>query len=324
MNRTLNILTVCSGNNRSAPAPFITEQMESIRQVAGARVDYFRIEGHGWAGYLKNLPRLLKQLRSARYDLIHAHYGLSALFANLQRHVPVVTTFHGCDVTDPQVRPFARPAYALSAYSIFVEESMTRWFGDKTRHTVIPCGVDPQAFRPLPKQAARIRLGLNAGRKYALFASTFADPRKNYALARQAVDELGADLTILELKGYSREEVCLLLNAVDVALLTSVREGSPQFVKEAMACNRPVVATNAGDVNRLLAGTNGCFVADFTPASVAKALRMALAFGRPTNGRDQLLRQGLDLPSVARRIVDVYQPLLRNKRVSATPSLITH
>lgn len=320
---TLRVLTVCSGNSGRAPAPFITEQMDSVRQVSGAEVDYFLIEGRGYAGYIKNLPGLYRRLRSGHYDLIHAHYGLSALFANLQRQVPVVTTFHGCDVTDPQVRPFARPAYALSAHSIFVEESMTRWFAGKTKHTVIPCGVDPLVFRPMPKREARNRLGLDPDKQYALFASTFADPRKNYALARQAVDRIGTALEIIELKGYSRQDVCLLLNAADVALLTSVREGSPQFVKEAMACNCPVVATRVGDVDRLLAFSGGCFVSDFDPANVARGLRMALDYGQRTNGRDQLLRQGLDLQSVARRIVDAYRPLVPKKRFSAVPSLVS-
>lgn len=322
MGNKLKILTVCSGNNGNVPAPFITEQMESIRQVSGAEVDYFLIEGHGYAGYIKNLPKLLKWLRAGSYDLIHAHYGLSALFANLQRQVPVVTTFHGCDVTDPQVRPFARPAYALSAHCIFVEDSMTRWFGTKRKQTVIPCGVDPSVFHPIPKQEARARLGLQPAKRYVLFSSTFSDPRKNYALAQRAAEELDTELQIIELKGYKRDEVCLLLNAADVALLTSLREGSPQFIKEAMACNCPIVSTHVGDVERLLANSEGCFVSDFTPANVADGIQKALAFGQRTNGREQLLAQKLDLHSIARRIVDVYRPFPNKKVQLAASSLV--
>lgn len=324
MKNRLKILTVCSGNVGDVPAPFITEQMESIRHIYGAEIDYFLIEGRGYKGYLKNFPRLLERLRAGNYDLIHAHYGLSALLANFQRRIPVVATFHGCDVNDSATRPFSWLAYVLSARSIFVGKLMTRWFSAKREPVVIPCGIDLSIFRPIAKEEARHRLNLDPIKKYALFSSAFSVPVKNYDLAKQAVERLETELEIIELKGYSRDEVCLLLNAVDIALLTSIREGSPQFIKEAMACNCPIISTDVGDVRNVFASSAGCFLCDPTPTSVAEAIQKALDLKQRTNGREQLLAQNLDLPSIAGRIKDVYQSLLPRQSHSMVSAPVTN
>ncbi len=92
----IKILIVCSGNSDEL-SPFIQEQADSLSTL-GIKIDFFKIKGKGMFGYLRNHFKYKEKIRNFKPDVIHAHYGLSGLFANLQRKVPVVTTYHGSDL----------------------------------------------------------------------------------------------------------------------------------------------------------------------------------------------------------------------------------
>jgi len=113
----------------------------------------------------------------------------------------------------------------------------------------------------------------------------------------------------LELKAYTREQVVLLLNAVDVILMTSFTEGSPQIIKEAMACNCPVVSVPVGDVPELIKNVPGCYLADYNANDVAEKIKQTLNFGSRTDGRKRILDLGLDGETVAKRILQIYNSL---------------
>lgn len=303
----MKVLIVCSTNSGSI-APFILEQGEALVGL-NVMVEYFTIQGKGIAGYLGNYKRLLAKINEFNPDIIHAHYGLSGLLANLQRKVPIITTYHGSDINNFFIFPFSGLCMMLSAHNIFVSEKIRQKSGQFHKHSVIPCGVDTERFAPIGKEVARKELSLNATKKYILFAGSFQDTVKNASLALDAIVSF-PDMELLELKGYSREQVALLLNAVDVALMTSYTEGSPQFVKEAMACNCPIVSVPAGDVPEVTKNTDGCFISTYEPADVAEKLCMAFDFGKRTEGRKQILELRLDSESIAKRILEVYNLFL--------------
>jgi teichuronic acid biosynthesis glycosyltransferase TuaC len=308
----MRILIVCSVTNGQI-APFIKEQAESLVSM-GETVDYYCIRRKGIAGYLKALPGLKTTIRNLHPDMVHAHYGLSGLLANLQRKVPVVTTFHGSDINNPAVRRWSRCTIRLSYHSIFVSQKTIELAGVTDRFSLLPCGVDTTIFYPMNKAKARQLLHWKEGKKYILFAGAKENSIKNYSLAQQATETL-ADTELIELKGYAREEVNVLLNAADVALMTSFTEGSPQFIKEAMACNCPIVSTDEGDVKALTADVEGCLITSFDPLSVTKALQQTLQFastkGR-TEGRKRIEAKELTLDLVAKRLVDIYKKSSRN------------
>ena len=102
--------------------PFIEEQIVALQQ-AGVEIIRYGVTGKGITGYLRELPALCRFISAERPDLIHAHYGLCGLLANLQRRVPVVTTYHGSDINLPSVRPFSKISMLLSRYNIFVSPS---------------------------------------------------------------------------------------------------------------------------------------------------------------------------------------------------------
>ena len=117
----MKILVVAS-NNRNSFAPFVMEQVESLRSI-GCVVELFGIVGKGVKGYLSSLPELKQKINEFNPDVIHAHFGLCGLLANLQRIVPVVTTYHGCDINNIKLRPLSLPSLILSKYNIFVSKN---------------------------------------------------------------------------------------------------------------------------------------------------------------------------------------------------------
>jgi glycosyltransferase involved in cell wall biosynthesis len=166
-------------------------------------------------------------------------------------------------------------------------------------------------FRPRDYAHARTQLGWKQGERYILFSSSFANTVKNAPLAQAALAALHDDAVhLVELKDRSREEVALLLNACDAALMTSFTEGSPQFIKEAMACGAPVVATRVGDVEALIEGLQGHFLTKYDAQDIAHALEAAMQFRRMkglTAGSSVLLAKGLDPAAVIGKILSVYR-----------------
>lgn len=302
----MKVLVVCSYNNYQIP-PFVEEQAELLTS-SGITIRYFLIEGKGIMGYLKNRSILKKEINEYNPDLVHAHYGLSGLLANLQRKVPVITTFHGSDINLLTNRPFSVLSSLLSKYSVFISQELSRKLIIKGRSVIIPSGVDLDLFFPMDKSEARKQLSIPIHEKLVLFAGSFENRIKNYPLAKAALGLLD-NIQLIELRGYTRNEVALLLNACDVALLTSFHEGSPQFIKEAMACNRPVVSTDVGDISKILSEIRGCFVAKKDKSDIAEKIQMAFEFPSTQNGRQRIINLGLDLRSVTGEVLDVYKSI---------------
>ena len=304
-------------------SPFIEEQSAALQQQ-GCEVLRFGITGHGTMGYLRSLPALKKCIRDQQPDLIHAHYGLSCLLASMQRLVPVVSTYHGSDIHDPHILPLSRLAMRRSAWNIFVSKTALS-IAQNERFlpspvclktcSILPCGVDLSAVRMVDKAAARKLLHLPLEKTLVLFAGAFDNAVKDAPLAKKAMAEL-ADAQLIELKGYSREEVFLLMQAADALLLTSRSEGSPQVVKEAMACGCPIVSTDVGDVRELTAGIAGCYVASSRePSELAALLREALRFAKNgrTDGRKRLIEKGYTNDRIARQLMEIYTSVLSSR-----------
>ncbi|MEA4851425.1 MAG: glycosyltransferase [Paludibacter sp.] len=305
----MKVLIVCSKNSGRI-APFITDQVEAL-QEAGANCEYFTVEGKGIKGYLLNLLPLWRKIKVCRPDIIHAHYGLSGVLANLQRKVPVVTTYHGSDINNAKVRRFSKIAIRLSAWNIFVSQKNIQLSGVKKRFSLIPCGVDTNVFKPMDKAVCRQKFGFEPHEKLILFAGAFDNKVKNPELAIAAVAKI-PDARLLELKGYNRTQVAELMNAVDVCLMTSHTEGSPQFVKEALACNCPVVSVNVGDVEELLQGVEHCRIVEREVDKIAKSVSELLNLNQRSPGSEKIRYSGYESLYVVDKIKNLYQNIIEN------------
>ena len=291
--------------------PFVIEQIKAL-QSEGIEIETFGITGKGMLGYLTCAHSLRKKIKETKPDLIHAHYGLSGLSANLQRIVPVITTYHGSDIHSMgRVLAFSRLAMRLSVHNIFVSQKLFEISGARSnKSSIVPCGIDVNTIQSIPRDEAKEKL--NRHSPFVLFSGSFQKEVKNPALAREAMSKLGS-VELVELSGYTRQEVNLLMNAADCLLMTSHREGSPQVVKEAMACGTPVVSVDVGDVKDVIGGTEGCFLTSYNADDIADKIRLAMAYKGKTNGRQRIMELGLDNQLLAKRIVSIYEKVLNRK-----------
>ena len=307
----MRILVVAS-YNKGRFAPFIQEQVDALKKQ-GCEIDFYGLQGKGLQGYLKNLPHLKQKMDAFRPNVIHAHYGLSGLFANLQRRVPVVTTYHGSDINDKKALPFSRMALCLSTWNIFVSRKTLEIAKPKKKYTLLPCGIDLTDLQLTEKIEARKKMKLYPEKKYILFSGAFDNTVKNASLAKEAVTQLQDNrVELLELKGYTRDEVTLLMCASDVFLMTSHMEGSPQVIKEAMACGCPIVSVDVGDVKERVEGVEGCFIADTrNPKELADLIKKAMIFGNKTKGRERIVVDGLDNVMIAGKLTGLYNGIIK-------------
>ena len=325
------LLFVGTGHGNKLPS-YVEEQMAAL-QNCGIQVLRYGITGKGVLGYLCSLPALKRAIQQHQPNLIHAHYGLSGLLANLQRRVPVVTTYHGSDINEPNILRFSKIAMRLSAHNIFVSQRNVALalspnslitYRLKKRYTLLPCGVNiPKPWSEMQTQRLEqltlnqwVQEKLNAGVKHVLFAGAFNNAVKDPELAKAAINELvheGINVDLIELKGYNRDQVNALMYNCDALLMTSKTEGSPQVIKEAMACGCPIVSVDVGDVAERVSGVEGCYVVSSRePAAIAEALQQALAFPGKTNGRQRIIEMGLSNEQVAERLMAIYKQLLES------------
>ena len=301
----MKILFVCSKNSGKI-VPFILEQADCLVQN-GCKIDFYTVTRKGFLGYLSCRRGLLQKISDFQPDIIHAHYGLSGLLANLQRCVPVVTTYHGRDINKPKVLWFSKWTICLSRFNIFVSQKNIDIAKPKKNFALIPCGINFDVFKPLNKVECRRKMGFSEDEKLVLFSSNFDNQVKNPQLAKETM-KLLPGVKLLELKGYTREQVCLLMNAVDAVLMTSHSEGSPQFIKEAMACNCPVASVDVGDVREVTAGVEGCFICDYSAEEIAGKLQKIFKRNKRTDGNGKVYN--FDNRIIIEKILNIYKAIL--------------
>jgi N-acetyl sugar amidotransferase len=308
----MKVLLVCSGNSPDGSSldlslhhAFIHEQTILLNKE-NVEFEFFYIIGRGIKGYLKNWWRLWDHLRKNTYAFIHAHYGLSGFLAVQQPFCKTIITFHGSDINQRKTRWISNVACLFANYRIFVSSKLYEklYIKPKKNYAVIPCGINLESFFFVEREDARKRLNLKENKPYVLFSSYFENPVKNYPLAWQAVS-LVPEVEMLELKNRTREEVNLLLNAVDILLLTSPFEGSPQVIKEAMACNCPIITTDAGDVRNIINGTENCFICPADPEIIAGRIRTLINPNLRTKGREKI--NAYDNKLVVNKILNIYR-----------------
>jgi teichuronic acid biosynthesis glycosyltransferase TuaC len=301
---------------------FVKEQVESLRPL-GVECDVHFINGREsrW-NYLRSIQNLHKLLRKNRYDLVHAHFGLSGCVARFQWRVPLIVTFHGDDVLGrPKEngritaigRLFQVSSFCLARFAaaVIVQSQEMRRKLRLPRAEVIPCGINLDLFRPMEEAQARRELELSQGKKYVLFPYNPGEPRKRFDLVEEAVRLASRDVPdveILQVRGRPHAEMPLYMNAADVLVMTSLIEGSPVAVKEAMAVNLPVVAVKAGDTAEVIGQTEGCYLVERDAAAIAAGIVKVCRSGQRTCGRDSMSR--LSMEKIAHRILSVYARVL--------------
>ena len=298
----MKILIVASGNSGRI-SPFVQEQVNSLKNL-GISFDYFLIKGKGIIGYLKNFHVLYQTISNNSYDLLHAHYGLSGLLAITQFKIPVLITFHGSDINLKKNYIFSRLAANLSNDNIFVHPKLPEKLKIHSKKiNIIPCGINTNTFRPFSKNASKELLGLDKNTRYILFSSAFDNPIKNAPLAIKATKRF-KKTNLIELKNYTKKEVCLLMNAADLLLITSFSETGPIVAKEAIACNCPIISTDVGDVKTLIHNIRNCFITNFDHVDICQKINLIFESDERSDGSESMQR--FSLGKIAKKVSKVY------------------
>ncbi len=295
---------------------FVKEQVEDLRRL-GVEIEVLAFDGRRQrSAYALNAWRLRQILLHERFDLVHAHYGLTGALAACQRRVPVVTSFHGSDTVIPWQRAISW-LVARSTTPVFVNAETARRLGC-ARALVVPTAVDLDLFQPVERSEARRALGWPERARYVLLPGARGNPVKGAALFERVVERARGGLPNLvpvSLEGFSRRQVALVMSAVDVTLMTSLWEGSPVTVKESLASLTPVVSVAVGDVPELLAGLPGCAVAPRDADALAAAVFRALEAPRDPSLRERV--RPFSRPAIAERMVHVYRGVLEGSTALA-------
>ncbi len=309
----MKVLFISSGNSGDI-RPMVKNQGDSLF-YAGLDVGYFLIKGSGLRGYLSNIKGIRREFRNNGYDLVHVHYGLSAFFVSLAGRFPSVVSLMGSDVYQSRIARVLIRLFSILFWDFVIvkTERMNKLINIRNS-VIIPNGVDLTKLKILERDLALRRIGhYPPGKKLVLFISDPLRKEKNFDLARKAISLADKeDLELLTVYNVPNEQILNYLNAADLLLVTSLWEGSINVVKEAMACNCPIVSTDVGDVKYIIGDTEGCFISSFEPADVAHKIRSALYFGGRTCGRNRIIELGLDSGTIGNKLVEVYKMVLNS------------
>lgn len=306
----MKVIFVASGNkNVGSVSAFVQSQLDSLKEK-GLDMILFPVVGHGIKAHLRAVRNLRKLVRREKPDIVHAHYSICGYVASL------ATLFLKTKVVVSLLGSFPKKNFKRSIVRFCIKHIWDRTLVKSQRTAdqlelnlpVIPNGVNLDQFRLLDYKTARESCQFVDGKKYIIWCSNPSRSEKRFTLAQDAVAMLHDDNVILfPVYDHPHDDVVRYMCAADALLLTSVSEGSPNVIKEAMACNCPIVSTDVGDVRWITENIDGTYVADNDdPGSISRCLRKALEFKGRSKGRDEIVRKGLSSECVAERIIAIY------------------
>ena len=275
--------------------------------------------------YLSATLQVFFKTLTGRYDIVHGHYGLWCLVARMQWTTPVVAAYLGDDLlgtvtADESISKKSLLVVRVSQWLCHHVEVVTVKSEQMKKASliddavVLADGIDFDLFQPMPRDEARTLLGWDASKYYVVFANNPTIPVKNFKLAQAAIERLrarGMEAELIVATGLPQSKVVQYINASNALILPSIAEGAPNVVKEAMACNVPVVATNVGDVEQVIAHTEGCSVCTRDAEAMAEGLEKALLHSERTTGRADILQS--DHMVTLKRVLAMYAQAIDKK-----------
>jgi teichuronic acid biosynthesis glycosyltransferase TuaC len=309
-----------SDNTDNYTMPFIDRQMESL-QRKGMKIIPFSLNIHkNKSNYIQAVPLIKRIVEKEKISIVHAHYLYSVIPCIIKKKTPVVLSLMGTDVlgkvgkksklTNWANKLFIRFFLPACDAVIVKSKEMEELVHHQNIH-VIPNGVDFHQFKPMDMLKAKQILNLPDYQQIILFAGNPANPRKNYDLALRVYKKISCkfqNITIIPLKNIPHRKVPYYLNASSCLLLTSFNEGSPNVLKEALACNIPVVSVNVGDVAERLYNLDLCAVCNYDATELAVSVCRILETEKRPDLRNKVTY--LDDRFIAEKIENLYLSLI--------------
>ncbi len=314
----MRVLFVSSGS-RIGLSPIIKNQGESLKRE-GIDIEYYLLKHSGIVGYIKSIPELKQYLKNNKFDIIHAHYGYCGIVSHFARSKEkLVVSMMGSEFLWSKISKKKCAGFIHKTLNnlfcryydhIIVKSRELFSYLDKENDnsSVIPNGVSFERFKPINNEIARDFLKWSKDEYYFVFPGNDERPEKNFKLAKESVLKTGLDINIIPFKNIPNEDLVYYYNAADLVLFTSVYEGSPNVIKEALACNAKIISTPCGDVPEILSGCTGCRLVDYDSESIKKAIVELLNSNEQSNGREVIVY--LQDNIIASKIVKIYESLL--------------
>ena len=292
----------------SAEAPqlgsFVRDQVEALRRRGDVEVDVLSF-APGPRSLIRAVACARRRTRGHEYDVVHAHFGLSAWPALAARRGPVIVTLHGNDLFHPRTNRVTRAALPLCALAAAVSRAFSRnvpGAGERRRVAVLPVGIALDRLRPIPRAEARAHLGLDPEGPYLLFPHDPSRPLKRFDRAREAA----GSVPLLTMGRVAPDEVPYWINAANAVLVPSQDEGFGLAVLEALACGVPAFGTPVGMHPLALAGVEGAYCAPWDREAWRAALRPHLEAADPrVDGRARA--QLFSSDRMAARVVEAWR-----------------
>ena len=287
------------------------DQVAALRELPGIDVEVHEFAPGSAGAYLSAAATLRRRFRGSRFDVVHAHFGLTAWPAMAVRARAHAVTLHGTDLEHPRSRVLTLAALPwldlVATASAPLAQRVPPWATRRRPVSVLPCGVDLGRFRPIDRHLARARLGLDADRRHLLFPADPSRAEKRHDRAAELAGSVGAAL--LTLGAIDPERVPLYINAADAVVVTSDREGFGLAVIEALACDVPVLATPVGIAPEALAGVRGTYCGPFERSRWRAELSELLAAGDPQIA-GRVVAERYSATAMAQRVADAWRELL--------------
>lgn len=323
MNYNFKILNVIPGEETGAGMIFSKNQVNRIRRKLNAEVFYLSSRT-SLPELFAESTRFRKIIKKFRPDIVHAHYGtVTAFFCAVNTSLPLIITFHGSDLNktawdgflyDIIGRCLSQVSSLKAKMNICVSRQLQKkliWA--KRKSIVIPMGVDTEKFFPVDRNTARLKLNWSLNEKVILFNGGYPPVKRNdLAIASlKIVKQSIPDVRLEILKGDVDPELMpLYINASDCLLLCSNAEGSPVIIKEALACNLPIVSTDVGDVKERLSNVNGTIIVEQNIHDIADGLKKVIKDCKTSEGRDRIFNDRLSDEQIALRVINVYEEII--------------
>lgn len=307
----MKVLFVSSGNSGSI-SPIVFNQAQSLLAADPMlEISFFLVKGKGLKGYLSNIPALRKQLKAFKPDLIHAHYSLCGILASFSlTKVPIIASLMGSDIKAAGSLRKMIEYLSRRKWSVTIVKSADLGSALQLRNMhVIPNGVDLRVFQPVEKEKSEMPV--------ILFAANPERKEKNFQLAQSALDLLDFPFELKTLVDIPREKMPEQYAAADLVILSSLWEGSPNVIKESMACGLPVVCTDVGDVKMLFGNAKGLFLSSFDAEDFADKIRQAIRFAeteKRSTGRERIIELKIDSESIARQVLNLYKTSVKHSK----------
>lgn len=306
----MRVLFVSSGNKSGNISPIVQAQANSLCEFNdNIEIDFFPIIGNGVLGYINSIFPLYKQMAKIKYDVVHSHYSLSAFVATFAGAKNHVVSLMGSDVKSKKWFKYIIYLFYQFLWDVTIVKSADMKESlSFSKVKIIPNGVNLALFKPSRQKDEQVLLGWEPDKKHILFPSNPKRIEKNYRLLENAVKIINGDIEIHSLIDIPHDKTLHYYNAADVITLSSLWEGSPNSIKEGMACNRPIVSTEVGDVKFLLENVKGAYITTFNPTDYAKSISLALE-DDVSNGRSKILELELSSKKVSQHLAKIYSKL---------------